>query len=224
VLTIESKFTEPLDGCGQLKANERTFIVEGRPTRRRGAACSGNYEPGPDLTGKTAAPCRLMVPEGRREARRYWDLAPRLFEQGCIEAPQRSCPFARTYQLMRNLSFAAAWAAREGRPDFGFVLVSVGAASNAAKSEALFEAFREMLLPSVRSASARSGTSESPRCSALLGVWRMSGSPHGSKAASPMAPPPGLGSNPAWATRGSGCQRQFKTELGTVSYVGVNTP
>jgi Restriction Endonuclease associating with ARP len=151
VMTIESKFTEQLDGCGQLKPSRRTFIVDGKPTRMRGAACSGNYEPRSDLTRKMDADvsCRLTVAEGGREARRYWELAPRLFKPECIETPQRPCPFARTYQLMWNLSFAAAWAERGELSDFGLLLAYVGDAPNAAKSEALFRKFRGMLLPSV---------------------------------------------------------------------------
>ena len=56
-----------------------------------------------------------------------------------------SVPFARTYQLMRNLSFAAAWAERGELSDFGLLLAYVGDAPN----EALFRRFRGMLLPSV---------------------------------------------------------------------------
>ncbi|MFN2469718.1 MAG: hypothetical protein ABR583_01785 [Gaiellaceae bacterium] len=78
-LTIESKFTEHLGPCGQIalrRGKSGTTIVAKK--------CSGDHETGSDLGTKTAAACRLTVPEnegrrGYRSPRRYWEVAGSLF-------------------------------------------------------------------------------------------------------------------------------------------------
>jgi hypothetical protein len=167
VLTVESKFTERPDVCGQPKRRRRTIRTGGGKREAVMAACSGNYEPGSDLVTGSRAACRLTVREGPREARRYWEIAPRLFRQGAITAPQKPCPFADgRYQLMRNLSYAAAWAERAGVAEFGFLLAYAGGWRRAGETEEVYERFHAMLLPEVAE---RVGSITYERIAALLG-------------------------------------------------------
>jgi hypothetical protein len=150
VLTVESKFTERPDACGQPKPRRRTVDAGGEMRKAVVAACSGNYEPGSDLVTSSLAPCRLTVKDGPREARRYWEIAPRLFRPEVIKSPQKPCPFADgRYQLMRNLGYAAAWAERAGLADFGFLLAYAGGWRRAAETKEVYEKFHAMLLPDV---------------------------------------------------------------------------
>ena len=137
VLTIESKFREPLGPCGQMK--------------KSAAACSGNHAPGSDLRTRTNAPCRLTIQEGQRTPRLYWEVGKRVFQPEVLEVP-RPCPFAGGhYQLMRNMTFAAAFADRAGLKDFGFIVAYVAAASSAKKHTTHQVAeFKNMLRPELR--------------------------------------------------------------------------
>jgi hypothetical protein len=140
VLTVESKFREQLGRCGQVKKTED------------GQACSGNHEEGSDLRTKTDATCRLTIQEGKRTPRLYWEVGKSVFLPEILAVPRRPCPFADgSYQLMRNINFAAAFAAKEGLPSYGFIVAYVAAASSAKKHMgAQINRFREMLLPDVR--------------------------------------------------------------------------
>jgi len=149
VLTVESKFTEHLGACSQPRSKQRQNKSE-RPVKT--PACNGVYGPGSDLRPPyVLAPCRLTVAEGRREARRYWELAPRLFREESIRVGQDPCPFKNgCFQLMRNLSFAAALAERAPPADAGFVLAYVAAEPSAKETERTFESFTSMLRDDVR--------------------------------------------------------------------------
>jgi hypothetical protein len=104
VVCVESKYLRDavagFRGCGQFPA-----------------ACRGYHGPGSDRTGLTQGPCRLAVRDGRREARRYWDVAAGLFRPEAL-APgpgePGSCALHRQYQLARTLLYAKATA---GEPD-----------------------------------------------------------------------------------------------------------
>jgi hypothetical protein len=166
-LTIESKFTEHLSPCGQIDLRQRQGRTEIRPKK-----CSGNHELGSDLRTRTDAACRLTVPEnegrrGYRSERWYWKVGAGLFRQDVLAPPRSPCPFADgKYQLMRNLCFAAALAAKHSsRHDFAFVLAYVGQAKSASGSEADFAAFHEMLLPE---AAARTGAITYEKIAAML--------------------------------------------------------
>ncbi len=83
-------------------------------------ACRGFHGPGSDRAGGDA-PCRLAVRDGRREARRYWDVAAGLFRPEVLTpgpAEPGTCPLHRHYQLARTLLYAGAlagWAADQRR-------------------------------------------------------------------------------------------------------------
>ncbi len=135
ILTIEAKFTETDFGsCSQWPKQ-----------------CTGNYEPGSDLKTKTDSPCRLSVWDGRRAPRLYWAIAPTLFRSNVISVPQQKCPFSGPhYQLMRNLSFAAALASRRGVQNYGFLVLSVGAAPHHTQLGQSLSSFQETLRPEIR--------------------------------------------------------------------------
>lgn len=153
VLVIESKFTEHLGHCGQIELRRRGGRVEIKPR-----ACTGNHTPGSDIRTENTAACRLTIAEnegrrGYRSPRRYWEVGARLFKPEIIAPPRSPCPFAAgSYQLMRNLCFAAAMA-QEKKPHKGyaFVLAFVASAPGSAETEADFAAFRAMLLPNAAS-------------------------------------------------------------------------
>jgi hypothetical protein len=138
VLAVESKFREQLGHCGQVKKTD--------------PACSGRHEPGSDLRTKTDAACRLTIREGRRTPRLYWEVGKRVFQPEILAMPRSPCPFADgNYQLMRNMTFAAAYASKHGLADFGFIVAYVGAAPSAKKhtSQQVY-VFKHMLLPELR--------------------------------------------------------------------------
>lgn len=137
VVAIESKFLEVGFGsCSQ-------------PSRGQ---CSGNFESGSDLKTKTAAPCRLMVWDGKRSPRTYWDIARSLFRPEVVTPPRQPCPFAGpSFQLMRNLCFAAAAAQRRGGGcEFGFLVAYVEASPFAAAVERELADFKVLLLDDMR--------------------------------------------------------------------------
>jgi hypothetical protein len=145
VLTVESKFREGLGPCGQTKP---------RRTKSRGVeppACTGDHATGSDQKTRTRAACRLTVWDGKREPRRYWEVAERLFRPEELAIPRRPCPFSDgRYQLMRNITFASEFARLTGRDHFAFLVAYVAASPSAAHTEALASAFADMLLPSAR--------------------------------------------------------------------------
>jgi hypothetical protein len=146
-LAIESKFTEHLGGCSQVKP-QQVRTPEGKASRP--PACSGNHEVGSDLRTKSRAPCRLTIKEGNRSARGYWEVAANLFQRDVLELPRRPCPFRDGhYQLMRNLCFAARLAEFERRPAAGFLLAYVKSARVAAETERAFAEFKRLLLSDV---------------------------------------------------------------------------
>jgi hypothetical protein len=157
VLTIESKFTEPEFGpCGQIKfakvkPTDWRFDPAEPTTKFRN--CTGDHAVGSDLkptTAQQAAACRLTVKDGRRQPRRYWDVAPNLFLPSVIQTPQ-PCPFASdAYQLMRNLAFAHEWAAKYELAWFGFLVALVDHAPKAKVLRDHVAGFKQLLLPNVR--------------------------------------------------------------------------
>jgi hypothetical protein len=84
------------------------------------AACRGYHGPGSDVAGGSRALCRLGVRDGRRQARRYWQVAERLFAERALapQEPDETCPLNRSYQLARNLFFAAECARLQSKPHF----------------------------------------------------------------------------------------------------------
>ncbi len=140
VLTLESKFTEPEFGsCGQIKAKkvkppDPRFDPANR--EKRFANCNGMHAVGSDQKWTTQGarkPCRLTVVDGKRQPRRYWDVAPHLFVPDILSTPQQ-CPWATdAYQLMRNLVFAREWAMTHQLEWFGFLVMLVDAAPHASE-------------------------------------------------------------------------------------------
>jgi hypothetical protein len=137
VLAIESKFLE---------------VGFGRCSQPGRGQCSGNFESGSDLKANTPAPCRLMVWDGKRSPRTYWDISRSLFRPDVVTPPRRPCPFAGpSFQLMRNLCFAAAAAQRRGGGcRFGFLVAYVEASPSATAVERELEEFKDLLLDDVR--------------------------------------------------------------------------
>lgn len=157
VVTIESKFTErTFEGCSQASPSRARpaddQLDRDRPDRID-RNCSGNHEVGSDLKPSTkalGAACRLTVQDGRRTPRRYWELAPNIFQDWVCMIPARPCPFASTsYQLMRNIAFAFAWARERKRPYYGFVVTIVDSSPKSATLRGQIADFRMMLLPEV---------------------------------------------------------------------------
>jgi hypothetical protein len=155
VLAVESKFCEPEFGpCYQPRATSKgnPIDADGNPL----ANCSGAYAEGSDRKATTAplrVPCRLTVPDRGRRRRRYWDVAPALFDARCLTVPQDPCPFRDdTYQLMRNLAFVFAWAADAGEPRwYGFLVVHVRQSPHFETLKSHYEAFAKMLRTDVTS-------------------------------------------------------------------------
>ncbi len=129
IVVIESKLSERLGGCGQLKKKH----------------CSGIYGPGSDLKYRTPAPCRLTIPDRARTARSYWTVMDAL--AGGPFAPVGSpCPFKGPgYQVMRTIASAARLGElrrKDWRVVFAFpfslggtTLADVAAVQNRLKSE-----------------------------------------------------------------------------------------
>ena len=156
-LTIESKFCESEFGsCGQIRPHKtKPRDQRHRPDEpnRMVSDCDGWHAVGSDHKPTTAplqAACRLTVRDGRRAPRRYWDVAPHLFLPAVTAIP-RPCPFSGDgYQLMRNLAFAHEWPARGPEDFYGFVVCVVDASPRAVVLRERFNAFTEMLQPTVR--------------------------------------------------------------------------
>jgi hypothetical protein len=99
VVCIESKFlydaNEGFGRCGQFIAGE----------------CAGYRGFGSDRrTKRMDSLCRLEAQEGRRDPRKYWQLARAYFQEAVFREQRAgdTCPFAMSnYQLMRNFLFAA---------------------------------------------------------------------------------------------------------------------
>lgn len=141
VVGIESKYLgDALEGPGRC----RQF-----PYR-----CRGFHGPGSDLGTGTAAPCRLTVADGRRQARRYWDVAERLFDRRALTYDDEpgSCPLHRFGQLARTLFFAAELARRREAEDglpagtVSFAALVMAPAATAAGLERRVAAFRAGVL------------------------------------------------------------------------------
>jgi hypothetical protein len=157
VLTIESKFTErEFASCGQIKPS-KVRPADPRFDRdhpdRRFANCTGMHAVGSDqkwTTKPAGATCRLTVPDGRRQPRRYWEIAPELFMPEVLATPRR-CPFSTdAYQLMRNLAFASEWAKTKGLPWFGFLVALVDAAPRTHQLLHRLAEFTGLLKPDLR--------------------------------------------------------------------------
>jgi len=96
IILFECKFTEKPGGCSQpepLKKGPHKGQIQ----------CNGNYEPQTNpLNGKQSF-CALTG-----KGIRYWDYVPKVFEID-PDMEHRPCPFrGEWYQLMRNLTLAAA--------------------------------------------------------------------------------------------------------------------
>jgi hypothetical protein len=155
VLTLESKFCESaFSVCSQPRTASDQNPVDA--TGKRLANCSGIYAEGSDRKPTTAAmrvPCRLTVRDGRRQRRRYWDVAPALFAGEMLTVPQSPCPFRDdSYQLMRNLAFAYEWSRQQKELAiwFGLLVVHVRQSDHFATLKAHYAKFVEMLRPEVR--------------------------------------------------------------------------
>ncbi len=116
---IESKFLFDarggFGGCSQ----PRTKGIDGR------MSCAGYYGPGSDLKTRSNANCRLEIPDGKRGARRYWDLGQRYFLEQVFQSqsPGEICPLSGSgFQLMRNFLFAAE--AAGNRRAFGVLAIA----------------------------------------------------------------------------------------------------
>jgi hypothetical protein len=92
VAVVESKLTERLGGCSQVKARH----------------CSGTYGPGSDRkTGDPTACCRLEIQDGRRTPRSYWTVM-RALSRGPVATRGHPCPFRKGgFQVMRNIASAS---------------------------------------------------------------------------------------------------------------------
>ena len=94
-----------------------------------------------------------MPTYGRRgtpHSANVWKVGARLFHSEILTPPLSPCPFRGPhYQLMRNLTFAAALARLQSRPEAGFLLAFVEQARSAGAARRTFEEFQSMLLPDV---------------------------------------------------------------------------
>jgi hypothetical protein len=157
VMTIESKFTEREFGpCGQVvgaRVKPADPRYDPRAPKKRHPNCTGVHAVGSDLkwtTQPAGAACRLTVRDGRREPRRYWDVAPHIFEPDVLVTPQQ-CPFSTDhYQLMRNLAFAYQWAENNKLPWYGFLVCLAGGAPKADALRAQVGLFRRLVKPHIR--------------------------------------------------------------------------
>ena len=157
VLTLESKFTEPGFGsCGQIKAEKVKWPdprFDPEAPDKRFANCNGMHAVGSDqkwTTQSARKPCRLTVIDGKRQPRRYWDVAPHVFVPDILSTPQR-CPWSTdAYQLMRNFVFAREWAMTHRLECFGFLVVLVDAAPHASELRRRVADFKTLLRPELR--------------------------------------------------------------------------
>jgi len=134
VVCIESKFlydaNEGFGRCGQFSAGD----------------CAGFHGFGSDRkTPQVPSLCRLEVQDGKRDPRKYWQLARAYFQDEVFREQRagETCPLAMSnYQLMRNFLFAAT-KARNGQ-DFG--VVAMVPEKTASKVKPQVAAFQEDVL------------------------------------------------------------------------------
>ena len=114
VVAVEAKFDrDAMDGfgcCSQPKAK----------------ACAGHHGPGSDLRTGANVDCRLEAWDRNRSPRLYWVLGKQYFQQSALQPQEEgvSCPLSGpSYQLMRNFLFAASYAIRERKRNFGVAVV-----------------------------------------------------------------------------------------------------
>jgi hypothetical protein len=96
----------------------------------------------------TRAPCRLTIQDGERTPRLYWRIGAELFRPNVLALPGRPCPFkGGSYQLMRNICFASAFATRAAMRSFAFIVCYVGGAKSARRTKVEVQEFKAMLRP-----------------------------------------------------------------------------
>lgn len=118
VICIEGKFREDAqDGFG--------VCAKAKPGKKR--ECIGYYGPGSNVKiPDDRSWCQLERWDNRRCPRLYWSLGkaffrPEVFRQ---QTPGEACPFSGpNYQLMRNFLFAAAYAEKYRKAEFGMVAI-----------------------------------------------------------------------------------------------------
>lgn len=139
VVALEAKFDRDAgDGFGTCSQNK--------------AACQGHFGPGSDAKRQTAAWCRLEDWDGARSPRVYWSFGRRYFQPSVFnrQAEGETCPLGGpAYQLMRNFLFAAAYAERHGKKQFG-VLVICSARKDQLLREQIDQFKNSVLLPEYR--------------------------------------------------------------------------
>lgn len=131
---------------------ESKYIVDaaegfGRCGQFANGVCRGYYGKGSDTKG-TDASCRLSISDGRRDARRYWELGHGHFQEAVFEEQSESqtCPYRDTYQLMRNYLLASELSRTEGKQFFGVIGIVPSARQSAiATGVQMFQ--EEVLLP-----------------------------------------------------------------------------
>jgi len=96
IILFECKFTEKFGGCSQP-------MPRGDGAHKGKFQCNGNYEPQTNPITNINASCALTG-----KGIHYWDYIPELFALDSFQVYQ-PCPFrGQWYQLMRNLTLAAA--------------------------------------------------------------------------------------------------------------------
>jgi len=134
VVCVESKFrVDALEGFG-------------RCSQFTSGTCLGFHGTGSDTKG-TDSPCRLGVRDGRRDARKYWELGQRYFRDEVFaeQKPPEVCPYRDNYQLMRNYLLAAEYANRESKPYFGVIGIVPSSRSSALAGGV--ERFKAQMIP-----------------------------------------------------------------------------
>lgn len=140
VIAVEAKFDRDA---------QEGFGCCSQPARK---ACAGHHGPGSDLKTQTTADCRLEVWDGNRSPRLYWVLGRQYFRPTTrvSQKPKKTCPFGGpNYQLMRNFLFAASYATKRRKSNFGVAVVCPEIRSSTLVDQ--IEAFRnDVLLPEFR--------------------------------------------------------------------------
>jgi len=119
VVAIEAKFDrDAAEGFGSCSQFSKVRSGE--------SSCRGYFGPGSDRKGNSPAWCRLENWDGIRSPRNYWSSGRRYFQPSVFAQQQvgEVCPLrGSAYQLMRNFLFAAAYAEKLGREQFGLLIV-----------------------------------------------------------------------------------------------------